>query len=69
VARTQIGASLRLGSDNHRIPIQPKSLQKLPQPVRVVDGAAFCAAGAKQCSAGIRNRAAAAADFDDGLKL
>jgi hypothetical protein len=46
---------------NHGIPIQPEPLQKLPQPIRIIDRAAFCAAGAKEGSAGIGDGAAAAA--------
>ena len=45
-------------------PNSTQIVQKLPQSVRIIDGAAFCAAGAKKRSAGIGDEAAAAADFD-----
>jgi hypothetical protein len=34
-------------------PFRPKPLQKLPQSIRIIDGAALCAASAEESSAGL----------------
>jgi hypothetical protein len=48
----------------HRVPVQPKPLRTLPQPIGIVDGAALSAAGAEERSAGVGYGAAAAAGLN-----